>query len=111
MMYRMVKHTPLSTGQKYGDILKDGDLQPSTIQRMLDSGTLIKVSAPPLGEFPEWEKRAELLLTAGIVTASDLAEADVNELAGKINRSVRIIKQWQGEALTWLTPKPSNKTG
>lgn len=107
----MVRHTPLSSGQKYGDILRDGELSSTTIQKMLDSGTLVRVSTPPLSEVPEWEKRAELLVVTGIVTLEHLIKADTLELAKKLKRPARIIKQWQDEALAWLNPPPQNQSG
>lgn len=110
-MYRMVKHTPLSTGQKYGDIIKDDELSSSTIQKMLSSGTLVRVSTPPLSELPEWEKRADILVRAEIITVTQLLEANVTELAKAIKKPVKIIKQWQDEALAWLTPPSSNEPG
>lgn len=109
-MYRMVKHTPLSTGQKYGDIIKDGELSANTLARMLASGTLVRVSTPPLSELPEWEKRADILAIANIFTVSHLLEADVSNLARSIKKPAKIIKQWQDEALAWLNP-PSNESG
>lgn len=111
-MYRMVRHTPLSSGHKYGDILKDGDLSATTIQRFLASGTLVRVSTPPLFELPgEWEKRSDILAKVEIITVQNLIEADAPDLAHKIKRPARIIKQWQDEALAWLNPPSQNKSG
>jgi len=30
-LYRMIKRTPLSTGHKYGDIIREGDLRSGVI--------------------------------------------------------------------------------
>lgn len=109
-MYRMVKHTPLSTGHTYGDIIKDGELSPSTIARMLASGTLVRVTTPPLSELPDWDKRADILRAVGVITITNLIEANVIDLAKSIKRPAKIIKQWQDEALAWLNP-PSNEPG
>lgn len=111
-MYRMTRNTPLSTGQRYGDIIRDGDLKPATISRMLESGTLVQIDTPPLSELPEWDKRAEMFSRAGIVTIQDLLEADVVGLARQLKRSVRQVKQWQDEAMAWLTlPSQDKKSG
>lgn len=112
-MYRMVKHTPLSSGHKYGDILRDGDISAAAVQKMLLSGTLVRVSTPPLSELPgeEWEKRAATLMMHGIVTVQNLIEADITELARKLKRPARIIKQWQDEALAWLNPPSKDEPG
>lgn len=111
-MYRMVKHTPLSSGQKYGDILKDGDISAAAIQKMLASGTLVRVSTPPLSELPgEWDKRTAALMMCGVVTIQNLIEADTTELARKLKRPARVIKQWQDEALAWLNPPSKDEPG
>lgn len=106
-MYRMVRHTPLSSGQKYGDIIRDGELSPATIQKFLTSGTLVRVSTPPLSELPQWEKRPELaaLARANVITIEDLMRADENKLAKVIKKSARTIRQWQEEATQWLNPE------
>lgn len=44
------------------------------------------------------EKRAEQLKTNGITTMADLAEADPNDLAKKLNVSAKIVKMWIGSA-------------
>lgn len=110
-MYRYVRHTPLETGQKYGDIIKDGELSASAVQRFLASGTLVHVSTPPLSEIPNWDKRAETLAGVGVITLADLIKADTTGLAKKLKKPGRIIKQWQDEALAWLSPPPQNKSG
>jgi hypothetical protein len=107
----MVRRTPLSTGQKYGDIIKDGELSPNTIARMLESGTLVRVATPPLSELPDWDKRAGTLAMAGVFTVTQLIEANVSNLAKSIKRPAKIIKQWQDEAIAWLNPPPSNEPG
>lgn len=107
-MYRLVKHTPLSTGHKYGSIIRDGELSPATITRMLESGTLSRVSAPPLSELPDWEERAGQLVEVGIITVDDLLKANVNQLAKKLKKASKTVKQWQDEVLKWLNPEPDN---
>lgn len=110
-MYRMVRNTPLSTGQKKGEIIKDGELKPEIIQRFLASGTLTRVETPPLTELPEFEDRAATLAKAEVVTIQDLAEANVTGLAKSLGKSTRSIKQWQDEALAWLSPPSQDESG
>jgi hypothetical protein len=111
-MYRYVRHTPLDTGHKYGDILKDGDLKPETIRLFLSTGTLIQVSSPPLSEIPAFEKRAVELAEFNIITVKNLAEADAVILARKIGKSATTIRRWQTEAMQWLQPdRPKKKSG
>jgi len=112
-MYRMVRHTPLSSGHKYGDIIRDGELSPATIQKFLASGTLVRVSTPPLSELPQWEKRPELaaLARANVITIEDLIRANETELAKAIRKSVRTIRQWKDEVMVWLNPEPPKENG
>lgn len=110
-MYRMTRNTPLATGQRYGDIIKDGDLKPHVIARLLESGTISRISTPPLTELPNWESRAEILVKGEVVTIQDLIDADSTALARKVKKPVRIIKQWQDEALAWLNPPKKDNSG
>jgi hypothetical protein len=110
-MYRYVRHVPLATGQKYGDIIKDGDLKQSVIDKMLASGTLVKISMPPLTELPHWESRAKILNAANVTTVSDLLLADVDNLAKKLKKPVKIIKNWQDEVTAWLRPPVTKEPG
>jgi len=109
-MYRMTKQAPLQTGQKYGDIIRDGELSPGTIQALLARAILVRVSTPPLSELSEcWEKRARKLNKAGIVTVEDLAQANVNKTAKVVSLSPRTIRRWQQEAIDYLNPKKPKK--
>jgi hypothetical protein len=105
-MYRLTRRTPLSTGQRQGDIIQDGDLKPKTIQIFLVSGTLVRVSTPPLTELPGWEKRAELLKKAGIITIQDLLEASPTGLVRQTKKSRTTVKRWQIEAKKAIEVKP-----
>ena len=111
-MYRVTKHTPLSTGQKYGDIIRDGDLSTTTIQTLLIRGILSRVSTPPLAELSDcWERRSKKLVEAGIITIDDLIKANVSQTAKAISMSPRTVKRWQQAALYYLSPKKPKKSG
>lgn len=103
-MYRYVRRTPLDTGHKYGDILRDGDLKPATIEAFLASGILVRISTPPLSEIPTFEKRCELLAQANIITVADLIKANPGQTAKKTKKSVSTIRRWQSEVMQWLMP-------
>lgn len=103
-MYRYVRKTPLDTGHKYGSILRDGDLKEKTINKFLESGTLIRVSTPPLSEIPAFETRSKLLAKASIETVEDLIKANPNQVAKKVIKSAATIRRWQSEAMEWLAP-------
>lgn len=109
-MYRWIRQTPLDTGHKYGDVLKDGDLPAKSIARFLETGSLVRVSSPPLAEIPAFEERAETLEPAGVVMISDLVEANATELAKKINKSASTVRRWQSEAMQWLAPDQIKKS-
>jgi hypothetical protein len=97
-MYRLTRRTPLSTGQRQGDIIQDGDLKGKTIQKFLATGTLVRVSTPPLTELPDWEKRAGLLEKAGIITIQDLIEASPAQLVRATKKARTTVRRWQAEA-------------
>ena len=103
-MYRYVRKTPLDTGIKYGDILKDDDLKEKTIKKFLVSGTLVRITTPPLSEIPTFEKRSQELIRVGIETIEDLTNANPNQVAKKTRKSVVTIRRWQSEAMQWLVP-------
>ena len=109
-MYRLISHTPLSTGQQYGDIIKDGDLNSRTIQVLLSRGILTRVSTPPLSELSEcWERRSRKLVKANIVTIDDFITANVARTAEAIKMSDSTVRRWQREALDYLNPKKPKK--
>ena len=111
-MYRLIRRTPLSTGQQYGDIIRNGDLSQTAIDTMLASGTLVRVTVPPLSEIPVFEERSDILIRAGIRTLGDLIDATSADLASKINKSVTTARRWQAEAIKCLEPpRPKNKRG
>ena len=102
-MYRYTRHTPLSTGQQYGAIIKDGDLSAPIIEKFLASGTLVKMELPPLAVLPDdWQERRDLLATANIFTIGDLLGADVRQLSRATGKTPKIIREWKTEAERWL---------
>lgn len=105
-MYRLTRRTPLSSGQKQGDIIQDGELKRKIIDKMLASGTLVRVSTPPLDELPGWETRAKLLAKAGIRTVQDLIEADMAELRKATKKTTTTIRRWQTEAKKAIEVSP-----
>jgi hypothetical protein len=105
-MYRLTRRTPLSSGQKQGDIIQDGDLKQTTILKMLSTGTLVRVSTPPLSELPGWEERAKLLAKAGVITVQEFIEADRQKLARVAKKTATTIRRWQAEARKAIEPEP-----
>lgn len=110
-MYRYTRNTPLDTGQVYGDIVRDGDLPASVIQKFLASGILVQEVTPPLSEIPTFEKRADELKMAGVVTITDLVQCDAAAVAKAVGKSATTIRRWQAEAMTWLAPDRQPKRG
>lgn len=109
-MYRLTRRTPLSTGQKQGDIIRDGELSPSTIRKLLRSGTLARVSTPPLAETPgNWDGSLKRLEQAGVVTLEDLIMANPAKLAKVVNKTSGTIKRWQAQAESLLKPAAEKK--
>jgi hypothetical protein len=110
MLYRWTKRTPASTTPpiKYGEVIlwNDSRLNQSVKETMIKSGTLMEVSTPPLSELPDWEERAAILATAGIITISDLVAANEKTLSRRLKKTPNTIKNWKSEALQWLNPDP-----
>lgn len=102
MLYRLTRRTPLSTGQKYGDIIREGDLSARVLRIMLETGTLIRVSTPPLSELPGWERRSDVLARAGVSTVEELIQAQPEEIAAKVKKSARTIRRWQEESAKFI---------
>lgn len=109
-MYRLTRRTPLATGQKYGAIIRNGELPAHIIEAFLKSGTLVKMELPPLAVLPdEWQERRELLATVNIHTIGDLLDAKEREVSKAIKRPPKIIKEWKTEAERWLS-NPNSTT-
>jgi len=108
-MYRYTKQTPSATGQTYGSIVRDGDLPPNAIKKLLAKGILVREVTPPLSEIPNFEDRAKQLAKAGVITVTDLVETDVKTTAKKIRKSQSTIRRWQMDAIQWLSPEPEVK--
>ena len=108
-MYRWNRLTPSDKGHKKGQIIHDEDLKPESIALFLTTGTLVKVSTPPLSEIPAFEKRAELLEPVGIITIEDLVEANPSTTGKKIKKAAVTIRRWQSEAMKWLEPPKEKK--
>lgn len=102
-MYRYTRRTPLATGQKYGAIIRDGELPAHIIERFLASGTLVRMELPPLAVLPDgWQERTRLLGSANIFTIGDLLGADERQLSRAIKVKPKVIKEWKTEAEQWL---------
>lgn len=102
-MYRYTRRTPLATGQRYGSIIRDGELPTHIIEAFLKSGTLVRMELPPLAVLPdEWEERRELLAVVNILTIGDLLDANERQLSKAIKRPPKIIREWKTEAERWL---------
>jgi hypothetical protein len=106
-MYRWTRRTPLDTGHKYGDIIRDGELGAKSIRRFLASGSLVPVSSPPLSEVPgRWDPYLDDLSGAGIEDLKTLLDTGPKELASSIGKSIRTVKRWQADAEKALKPPP-----
>jgi len=109
--YRVIKRTPLSTGQEQGDLVDSSRFKQSTLDRLIISGTIAEVFMPPLAELPGWAGRAARLEPLGIVTVNDLIESDAETIKAIKKefkyRTITPIKRWQEEALQWLKPAKS----
>lgn len=106
--YRVIKKTPLSTGQTYGELVDGSRFKENVLNALLDSGAISEVFMPPLSELPGWETRAPRLALLDVVKVQDLLEA-TPETFEAIKKEFRYktnapIVKWQEEALKWLIP-------
>lgn len=106
--YRMIKRTPLSTGQVEGDLISENVFKAQTLKTLVDKGVLVLVSMPPLAELPGWSIRAEKLAKLGVITIDDLLDADegkLREIRGEFHYKTNVpIDKWKSEAMMWLKP-------
>ena len=92
------------------DICKRGGLdtlsgvKPQAIDKLLASGCIAVLSAPPLAILDGWEKRAARLAKHGIQDAAQLLEADTPDLARKLHVRADVIEAWKIEVKSWLCP-------
>lgn len=112
-IYRVITHTPLATGQKYGDIIMDGQFKPKSISGLLANNKIAPVATPPLSELPGWGKRAEKLAGIDIKTAADFLDADTEKIRAQFNlKGAYTIEKWKEEVRSYLVvsvlPKPRN---
>ena len=112
-LYRMIKRTPLSTGHKYGDIIREGDLRSGVIAILVAKDVLTPVNGPPLGELPGWTTRAERLgKKLGICTVGDFIAYDNQAIVEEYGYRLSTIERWKEEAMKWLiasAPKTTEK--
>lgn len=106
---RWTRLSPSSTTPpvKNGEVVREDDTRfsPQVRERLIASGTLAPIQTPPLFELPDWEERAGILAELGIVTISDLAAANERSVAKGTGKSIKLIRQWIGEAEKWLNPE------
>jgi hypothetical protein len=103
MLYQVVKQTPLSTGQRYGDVVSGDRFQPATLDRLVAGGVLTAIQTPPLSVLPGWSRRAEKLAGAGVHTVEQLLDMDDAKLATLFNqRGTKNARRWKEEAAAFL---------
>lgn len=102
-LYRVISRTPLSTGHKQGDIIKEGELK--HIAKLLAAGRVAEVASPPLSELPGWANKAKLLEPTGILTVQELIECDEAAVSERLGyKTTSTVRRWKREVERWLSP-------
>lgn len=80
-----------------------GDAYTSTsLEKLEEVGAISPLHAPPLAELPGYALIAERLAPAGIVSAEQLLECDVDTVAQLTDITASMLRKWQAEVTEWL---------
>ena len=91
-----------------GSVLAKGTLHtldfltPKTVQALLEHDRIAEWHSPPLAVLPGWERKAKVFAEAGVVTVSDLLEADQDELAEGLEIPAATLEQCLEEVEDWI---------
>lgn len=103
-MYRILDNLEWANGQtlKAGAVDSLTGLSKKAIKFLLERGVICEVKSPPLAVIPGWEKRAKVFQECGIVTVSDLLDADVVKVSEELGISEEKLMGTIREARQWI---------
>jgi hypothetical protein len=78
-------------------------IKSKVIAVLLEKKRIVEVQTPPLRVLPGWKDRAEVLEPLGIKDVSQLVDANLEEVADKLDTSVEGLRKAAQEAQSWLT--------
>lgn len=78
---------------------------PETIDKLIEVGSLARVSPPPLTELPGWKTRAGKLVSHDILDAGQFLEAEEAKLARALRNRPETIRRLKAEVIRWLQPE------
>jgi len=78
------------------------DASQKDIQKMIDLGRISEVKPPPLSILPGWTSRAAKLAEVGIKDVSQLASADIGQVAEELDVSEEGLQESVADALRWI---------
>lgn len=99
-IYRALNN--LSNVAKRGELTRLSHLTPEQIAKLERVGAVAPIATPPLSELPEWAIRAGKLAKAGISTAEQFLEADVEAITKVLRVKPETAQQYQQEVETFL---------
>lgn len=108
-IYRVLR--PLS-GQSDGQIIERGSLSdlahlsPTSVDKLLSRGLIVRVASPPLTEIPGWKVLAHKLAKAGIETVEQFLETQEDALAVTLKRPEGQIVEMKQSLRQVLTAEP-----
>jgi len=105
MLYRVISNICLPDDTRFpkGTVSPLREATSKGKQALLAKGTLTKVQAPPLKALPGWERLAEVFAEYGIEDVTQLACADLEDLAAKIGISTSKLKACVEEAMRYIS--------
>ncbi len=79
-------------------------LDEKQIETLIETGSISRISPPPLSILPGWKARSIKLLKIRIVNAEEFLEGNVNEMSKILRVKIETIKKWKQELEDkWLT--------
>jgi hypothetical protein len=78
-------------------------IKSKVIAVLLEKKRIVEVQTPPLRVLPGWKDRAEVLEPLGIKDVSQLVDANLEEVADKLDTSVEGLRKAAQEAQSRLT--------
>lgn len=104
MLYRVLRSLKVGSGATVlaGGFLAGESYTPESLAKLCEVGAIAPLYAPPLVALPGCELMAERLAPAGIVSADQLLECDIDMTAQQTDTPASTLRKWRAEVTEWL---------